>query len=214
MSEIDKIKVAIVEDNEDIRCLVAKLLNDTPEFECNYVFINGGQAIDELPAYDIDVVLMDINLPDISGIECIKQLKPLMPEARFMIFTVYNDDDNVFEAIRSGATGYLLKATSPIRILEAIKELFNGGSPMNSEIARRLVNIFVKEQNQENEHLISLTKREQEILEKMSKGFLYREIASSLIISKETVKKHIHNIYTKLQVKTRTEALNKVYPRK
>ena len=139
-----------------------------------------------------------------------KALIPSMPNAQFIMCTVYDDDDHVFTALQSGASGYILKHTSPALILEAIRDLNEGGSPMSSEIARRVVNSMQKP-GEKVKSLELLTKLEAEILNFLAKGFLYKEIATELFISKETVKKHIHNIYNKLQVQTRTEALNKVY---
>src|SRR6185436_13561399 len=166
-----------------------------------------------LPELQPDVVLMDINLPGKNGIDCVRELVEKIPATQFMMCTVYDDDDNIFEALRAGATGYLLKRTSPAQILEAIRDLREGGSPMSGEIARRVVESLHKK-NQPAAATEILTQREKEILDYLSKGFLYKEIAAELFISMDTVKKHIHNIYEKLQVQTRTEALNKAFSRK
>lgn len=204
------IRVAIVEDTDDIREALRVLINGSAGFECLHVYPDAETAISDLPSHTIDVVLMDINLPGMNGIECMRQVKEKMPDTQFMMCTVYDDDDYIFSALETGATGYLLKRTSPAQILEAIRELHQGGSPMSSEIARRVVNSMHR-RKRSSEHAESLTDRENEILEYLAKGFLYKEIASELFISKETVKKHIHNIYEKLQVQTRTEALNKAF---
>ncbi len=145
-----------------------------------------------------------------NGIECMRIVKDKMPQTQFMMCTVYDDDDFTFKALQSGATGYLLKRTSPAQILEAIRDLHEGGSPMSSEIARRVVD-SMQRKARPSEASELLTLREKEILDFLAKGFLYKEIAAELCISKETVKKHIHNIYEKLQVQTRTEALNKAF---
>lgn len=205
------IKVAIVEDTEDIRLATGILIGGSQGFECKYQFKSGEEAIAQLPSYTVDVVLMDINMGGISGIECIRQLKPKMPDTYFMIFTVYEDDENIFNALKAGAMGYLLKRSSPNQILEAIRDLFNGGSPMSSEIARRVVTTFNPAASTENQNPHDLTIREREILDFLAKGYLYKQIADSLFISHETVKKHIQNIYRKLQVQTRTEAINKAF---
>ena len=206
----DTIKVSIVEDTEDIREALRVLINGSVGFECVHVFADAEDALDNMAANDIDVVLMDINLPGMDGIGCMKALKPVMPNTQFMMCTVYDDDDHVFNALESGASGYILKRTSPAQILEAILDLHEGGSPMSSEIARRVVNSMQK-QRKSAKSVELLTKREAEILDFLAKGYLYKEIATELFISKETVKKHIHNIYEKLHVQTRTEALNKAF---
>lgn len=207
-----RISVSIVEDTEDIREALRVLINGSTGFECRHVFPDAENALENMPADDIDVVLMDINLPGMDGIECMKALKPKMPRTQFMMCTVYDDDDYIFKALQSGATGYILKRTSPAQILEAIRDLHEGGSPMSSEIARRVVDSMQKKKRTSGA-VEMLTERETEILDFLAKGFLYKEIAAELSISKETVKKHIHNIYDKLQVQTRTEALNKAFQR-
>ncbi|NOX85793.1 MAG: response regulator transcription factor [Chlorobi bacterium] len=209
----EKITVSIVEDIEDIREALRVLVNGSTGFECTHVYADAEEALDKMPANDIDVVLMDINLPGMDGIGCMKALKPLMPNTQFMMCTVYDDDDHIFNALQSGASGYILKRTSPAQILEAIRDLHEGGSPMSSEIARRVV-FSMQNKGKTSEAVELLTDRETEILDFLSKGYLYKEIAAELFISKETVKKHIHNIYDKLHVQTRTEALNKAYQRK
>ena len=206
------IRVSIVEDTDDIREALRVLINGSQGFECLHVFPDAEAALEYMPGKEIDVVLMDINLPGLNGIECMVQLKDKMPQAQFMMCTVYDDDDNIFSALESGAAGYMLKRTSPAQILEAIRDLHEGGSPMSSEIARRVVDAMQRKKKP-SEHTDALTDREKEILDFLSRGFLYKEIASELFISKETVKKHIHNIYDKLQVQTRTEALNKAFQR-
>jgi DNA-binding NarL/FixJ family response regulator len=155
---------------------------------------------------------MDIHLPGISGIECVKQLKPVLPQTQFMMCTVYEDNENVFDSLCAGASGYLLKNNPPGKITDAIIDLYHGGSPMSSTIARKVINAFqpVFQKNKEAE---SLTKRELELLELLAKGYRYKEIADKLFISFETVRTHIHNIYEKLHVQSRIEAVNKVFPR-
>ena len=208
----NKIHVSIVEDTDDIRNALRVLINGSPGFECVHVYADAEEALRDMSSKDIDIVLMDIGLPGMDGIECMKTLKPEMPKTQFMMCTVYDDDDHIFNALKSGASGYILKRTSPAQILEAIHDLYEGGSPMSSEIARRVVK-SMHESNQPSDAVELLTPRENKILDFLARGYLYKEIAAELFISKETVKKHIHSIYDKLHVQTRTEALNKAFPR-
>lgn len=208
----DPIRVAVVEDETDIREALRVLIGGSQGFECTHAHGSAEEALRHLPGSDVDVVLLDINLPGKSGIDCLQELLGTMPGTQFMMCTVYDDDENIFAALRSGATGYLLKRTSPAQILEAIRDLHQGGSPMSSEIARRVVQAMQRRSTASAESSL-LTERENEILEYLSRGYIYKEIASALSISRDTVKKHIHNIYEKLQVQNRTEALNKVYGR-
>ena len=207
------ISVSIVEDIDEIRNAMSVLINGSPGYECIHVYTDAEVALQYLPSADVDIVLMDIGLPGMDGIECMKILKPNMPKTQFMMCTVYDDDDHIFHALRSGASGYILKRTSPAQILESIRELYEGGSPMSSEIARRVVESMHTSKKHSKEVEL-LTNRESEILDYLAKGYLYKEIATELFISKETVKKHIHNIYDKLHVQNRTEALNKAFKRK
>jgi len=209
---LPNIRVAIVEDVDEIRQSMQILINGSVGMECSNVFANGEDAVSGMPTEEIDVVLMDIGLPGMNGVECMKIMKERMPAAQFMMCTVNDDDDNIFSALQSGATGYILKRTSPAQILEAVRDLHAGGSPMSSEIARRVV-ASLHQKRKHNELAQVLTLREKEILELLAKGYLYKEIAAELFISRETVKKHIHHIYEKLHVQTRTEALNKVFNR-
>ena len=207
---MENIRVAIVEDNNDIREAMRVLINGSEGFSCTKVFSSGSEAVAELPKFMPDIVLMDIEMPGMSGIECIVALKEKMKKTHFMMVTVFENDDNIFNALKSGATGYILKRTSPAQILEAIKEMHNGGSPMSPEIARRVVNSLQKEKRTPIE---ILTEREKQILDFLAKGFLYKEIAEELNISYETVKKHIQHIYEKLHVANKVEALNKAFPK-
>ena len=207
---MENIRVAIVEDEDEIRNALRILINGFNGFTCNNAYSNAEDALMNIPSLMPDVVLMDVHLPGKNGIECVKDLKKLCGMTQFMMCTVYDDDDNIFEALRAGATGYLLKRTPPAQMLEAIRDLHTGGSPMSSEIARRVV-IYMQQKDKPSQATDTLTQREKEILSYLSKGYLYKEIAEKLFVSKETVKKHIHNIYDKLQVQTRTEALNKAF---
>lgn len=203
------IAVAIVEDIKEIREGLKILINLSDGFSCEDVYSTAEQALEQLPQHKPDVVLMDINLPGINGIECVKQLKLVCPDTQFIMSTVYEDDENIFESLKAGATGYLLKKTVPSRILEAITEVYQGGSPMSTQIARRVIASFQKEDDIEASEI--LTSREKEILKNLSEGLRYKEIADRLKISIETVRSHARRIYEKLHVQSRTEALNKVY---
>ena len=208
------IKVAVIEDQYETRNMLAILVNGSVGYECIATFEDGEEALLKLPSYLPDVVLADIHLPgDISGIEAVKQLKARFPSMHFIMCTSLEDSDNIFRALQAGATGYITKSSQPSKILEAITDVYNGGSPMSSQIARKVINFFQKvEKEKKNTELEKLSTREQEILLYLSKGYRYKEIAGLLFINIETVRKHIHNIYDKLNVNSRTDALNKVYP--
>ena len=210
---MDTITIAIVEDNHDIRTAMELLINGSDGYACVGTFNNAETAVEQIPQLMPNVVLMDFNLPGgMNGIECIAQLKREHPDMQFMMLTVYEDDDKIFMALEAGASGYILKKTSPGELLEAIRDLYDGGSPMSSQIARRVVAFFQK-QAKPNPALEALTIREKEILDQLSKGYLYKEIASNLFISIDTVRRHVHNIYEKLHVRSRTDAVNKYYNR-
>lgn len=203
------IKVALIEDKRETREMLFALINDNDGYLCMAAFDTAEEAINQLPSLKPDVVLMDIHLPGKSGIECMAKLKPIIPSAQFIMCTLLEDPDTIFMALKAGASGYLSKSTTPLKILDAITDVYHGGSPMSSQIARKVVAHFQTE-NKKKIELAKLTSREQEILNYLSKGYRYKEIASLLFISIETVRKHIHNIYEKLQVNSRTDALNKV----
>lgn len=204
------IRVVIVEDDLDIRQSFETVINTAPGFECVQAYVNAEDAVEGIPVLQPDVVIMDIHLPGMSGIEAVQSLKAQMPDLQITMCTVYEDDEHIFNALKAGASGYLLKRTSPEKLLEALNDLHQGGAPMSGEIARRVVTSFQKKAIPSPE-LAILTAREKEILNLLAKGYLYKEIAAELFISIETVKRHIHNIYEKLHVQTRTEALNKVF---
>ncbi len=203
------INVGIVEDEKQIREGIAVLVNGSEGFRCVHTYASAEDAIAGLPAAAPDVVLMDIHLPGMSGIECIQVLRARCPKTQFIMFTSFEDTELVFKALRVGASGYLTKTTQPSRILDAIVDTHKGGSPMSSHIARKVVSSFYE--TEDNKELQKLSAREKEILNLLSEGFRYKEIADKLFLSTETVRTHIRNIYQKLQVNSRTEALNKVY---
>jgi len=206
------ITLAIVEDLDEVREGLKQFISLNPEFIVLDTFQTAEEALYDLPQLNPDIVIMDINLPGMSGIECIRQVKKKTPRTQFMMFTVYENDEKVFEALKAGASGYLLKNTGLLQLIEALQELHGGGSPMSANIARKLVTMF-REEHKDEEPLATLSKRENEILQLLSKGLLYKEISDQLTISVGTVRQHIHKIYEKLHVQNRTEALNKFFDR-
>jgi DNA-binding NarL/FixJ family response regulator len=204
----ESIRIAVVEDDKTIREGLQILLNGSPGFSCIAAFGNGEDAVNDLPELKPDVVLMDINLPGMNGIECILALKGRNLQMQFIMLTVFEDADAIFHSLAAGATGYLLKQTPPARLLEAIQDVYKGGSPMSGEIARKVVQSF-QHPSPAFRPVNGLTKREEDILSYLVKGYLYKEIAGFLFISVETVRTHLRNIYEKLQVRTRTEAILK-----
>ena len=202
------IRIAVVEDDKTVRDGLEILLNGSPGFSCAATYSNGEDALAGIPALQPDVVLMDINLPGINGIECILALKEQKTSVLFIMLTVFENSDVIFQSLAAGASGYLLKQTPPAKLLEAIQDVYQGGSPMSGEIARKVVQSF-QHPLLSGHHFVGLTKREEEILSYLAKGYLYKEIASLLFISVETVRTHLRNIYEKLQVRTRTEAILK-----
>ena len=208
------ISVCIVDDNNDIRSALEEIIRLADGYKLLGSFISGEEALKKIPIFHPDVVLMDINLGGMSGIECVRRLKPEHPEILYMMCTVYEEDEKIFEALSAGANGYILKKTTPPKLLEAIRELNEGGAPMSSQIARKVVTAFQSKPVSTEASLISvLSNREKEILELLSKGMLYKEIAAQLFISQETVRKHVYHIYEKLHVNNRVEAVNKYFGR-
>ena len=204
------ITVAIIEDLEEIREGLKSFIDPDPDFKIVAIANDANEAITVLPITQPDLAIMDINLPGMNGIDCIQAVKEECPHTQFMMFTVYENDEKVFEALQVGASGYLLKNASPDQIVGALKELFNGGSPMSPTIARKLVNIFRDHKKQKPSSDL-LGRRENDVLELLAQGLLYKEIAAQLSISVGTVRQHIHNIYEKLHVQNRTEAINKAF---
>jgi len=202
------ITIAIVEDNAQLRGTLARVLNRAEGFQCISQFANAEEALKALPKEKPNVVLMDINLPGMNGVECVRQLKQLCPTTQFIMLTVYEDTENIFNALAAGATGYMLKRTPRAELLDAIRDVLKGGSPMTTHIARKVVQSFQRPvaASQATE---DLSPREKEVLDCLAQGFLYKEIADKLGISYETVHTYIRRIYEKLQVRTRTEAVAK-----
>ncbi|MEP6711710.1 MAG: response regulator transcription factor [Ferruginibacter sp.] len=206
-----QIKICIVEDLKEVRDGMSSLLTLDERFEVLATFPDAEKAADELPAWQPDIVIMDINLPGMNGIECIKKVKALCPHSQFIMFTIYEDDEKVFEALNAGASGYLLKKTSLGKIIDSLLELHAGGSPMSTQIARKVINRLQSDRPSDDIKILST--RENEVLHLLAKGLLYKEIAEKLSISTDTVRQHIHHIYEKLHVQNRTEAINKAYGR-
>ena len=204
------VKVAIVEDNREIREGLALLINSAPGFECITACANAEEALVGLPIKQPDVVLMDIQLPGMSGIDCIRELKQQLPKLQILMLTVFEDYERIFRSLSAGASGYLVKKTPPAKLLEAIRDVQAGGSPMSSQIARLVVEKFRQPAPSANPDQ-ELSWREQEILQLLAQGYLYKEIAASLGVSIDTVRCHLRHVYEKLHVRTRAEAVQKVF---
>jgi DNA-binding NarL/FixJ family response regulator len=205
------IKVSIVEDDAGIRQSLAGLLNMTEGFQCISSFSNVESALKTLPHEWPDVVLMDINLPRISGIDGVAKLKALRPSLLVLMLTVYAENEKIFQSLKAGANGYLLKQTPPVEILQAITDVHRGGAPMSGPIARRLVEHF--QRHAPGAEAENLSKRELEILDYLSQGYHNKEVAQMLEISVETVRTHLRRIYEKLHVSSKTEAVIKYLKR-
>lgn len=203
------IKIAIVDDSDPIRDHLTQLISKTEGFKIVATYFNAVQAIGDIHKHDIDIVLMDISMPGLNGIDAVSILKEKMPLTQFMMITVHDDDENIFNALKAGASGYMLKNTPDDKIIEYLIDLKNGGSPMSADIARRVVASFRQPASPSNE-IDVLTNREREIVELLCKNYTYKEIAEQLYISRETVKKHIKNIYEKLHVQDKFEAIQKL----
>lgn len=203
--------VAIVEDKPDILDYLCELVNEQAAFECRHKYRNGEEAIAFLPNSEVLVAIVDIGLPGKSnGIDCVREVKPKMPGTLFMMYTVFEDADKIFESLKAGASGYLLKDATDEQIIAALEDLIKGGAPMSSSIAKRVIEFFQKKP-EPNKAAEALSDREQEILHWLSKGRSYREIADVLGIKEGTVKVHIHNIYEKLHVTNSRQAIDMIY---
>jgi len=202
------ITVAIVEDNTAVSDSLKKVIEQSGEYNCLAVYANAESALKQIPKIDPDVVIMDIELPEMSGIECTARLKRLLPEAQILILTVYKNSDLIFKALEAGASGYLLKRSTSDEILHAIRDVREGGAPMSGEIARKVVQYFRKP-GSANPEIQSLTRREEEILGLLAEGYTSKEIGDKLSISYDTVCSHLRHIYDKLHVRSRTQAVIK-----
>jgi DNA-binding NarL/FixJ family response regulator len=202
------IRVALVEDDDQVRQSLAVLIHGSDGFQCVSQHRSAEEALAGLSAAQPQVVLMDINLPGKSGVECVRQIKARQPEMLFLMLTMYEDANLIFQSLAAGANGYLLKRTPPAKLLEAIEEVQRGGAPMSSKIARIVVQHFQTQKTPASE-VTDLSPREREVLDLLAKGHRYKEIADTLGISFDTVRAHLRNIYDKLHVRSRTEAVIK-----
>ncbi len=198
--------IALLEDDDEVRGIYQYIIDQHPNFSC----VGYPSSEHLLNALDkpLDLVIMDVNLPGMSGIECTKKLKAKRPEIQVMMFTVYENNENIFEALKAGANGYMLKQSSPENIISAIEEMLAGGAPMSGIIAKKIIDVY-RNTGDKLKQDYGLSKREQEILELLSEGFRYQDIADQLHVTFSTVRTHIYNIYTKLHVDNRTSAINK-----
>lgn len=205
-----RIRIAVLEDLKDVAEHLCDICNQEEDMSCQQAYHNAEDAIHFLPSNPVDILIVDIGLPRASGIDAIKALTERCPGMQYCMFTVYEDDDKIFNSLQAGAKGYILKGSSSDKIIHAIRELYQGGSPMSPSIARRVLDIFQKLQVTPVVAALPLTQREQEILKQLAKGLLYKEIADALGITTGTIKQHIHKIYDKLQVSNKTEAINRM----
>ena len=202
------ITVCIVDDAQEVRESIEEFITRSPDFKCLGTFGSGEEALDAIPKLVPHVVLMDINLPGMSGSQCVRKLKDKMPQVQAMMLTVYENSERIFEALSSGACGYLLKSTPPEELLEAIKDMRNGGSPMSSHIARKVVQAF-HPTTSVTPLIEKLSPREQQVLELLAEGFAYKQIAAKLELSISSIRTYIRSMYEKLHVNSRTEAVVK-----
>ena len=200
------ITVSIVEDDDGMREILADWINHAPGFRCVSNHASGEAAVESIPQHKPQVIIMDINLPGISGVEAVRRLKPLLPTAQFVMLTVYEDEDHIFQALQAGATGYLLKATQREELMVALRDLSGGGSPMTTNIARKVVQAFAQVTTPKP-GVADLSTRENEVLQLLARGYLYKEIADELKVAVPTVNTYIRRVYEKLHVRSRGEAV-------
>lgn len=212
MSTGDRIRVAVVEDDDVLREAMEEAVGSDPALELWGAYASGEAITKAVQDKAPQVIIMDLNLPGMNGIDCTREAKVRWPEAQVLVCTVQDDDDSLFNALCAGATGYLLKDATPAQVAEAVRVMAAGGSPMNAAIARRVLASF-SAPRQAAQAIGKLSDRERQILEQLARGLRYKEIADTLHLSIDTVRTHIRNLYDKLQVSSRTDALNKVYPR-
>jgi DNA-binding NarL/FixJ family response regulator len=208
MSE-ELIRIGVVEDAARIRANLAAFFRSEPGCLLVGEYANAEEALEGLPAAAPDVVVMDIGLPGISGIECVRRLAPAMPGTQFLMFTLHDDDAAVFEALKAGANGYLVKSSTPDEIIHAVRELREGGSPMSMGVARRVIDHFRGAPRTPDAAALGITEREAQLLSMLAEGLLYKEIADRTGLTVGTIKQHIHRLYGKLHVANRTEAVNR-----
>ncbi|MFA6980349.1 MAG: response regulator transcription factor [Ignavibacteriaceae bacterium] len=206
---MDNISVVIVEDDDLIREGMANIIDEQSGYRCSGSFSNGEALLEKINLINPKIVLMDIGLPGMNGIECLRQIRQNSQNILVIMLTVFEDDERVFESIIAGADGYLLKKTTPPKIIDALNDVLNGGAPMSNQIAKRVLDNFRMTPGIDETQ--SLSKREKEILDLLSKGFTHKQIAENIFISPETVRGHLKNIYKKLQVHSKTEAVSKAF---
>lgn len=204
-----QIKVVIVDDDEEIRAGLGALIRRAPNMKLMGDYANAEIALKEIPRHTPDVVIMDINLPGMKGYECVRQLKAVKPEVQFLMLTVYEDSDSLFNSLKAGASGYLLKRTASAKLLEAIRDVHAGGAPMTPQLARRVVQFFSTPADGGASSLSDLTPGEREFLSQLANGYAYKEIADRMKISIDTVRSYVRTVYEKLHVHSRTEAVVK-----
>ncbi len=213
MDQPSTARIGIVEDDARVREALRTILATAKDMVLDKDWSNAEDALAGWMEHCPDVVIMDINLPGASGINCVQQLSARFPAVQFLMYTMHDDDQRVFDALKAGANGYLLKSAKPLEILNAIRDLLNGGSPMSATIARRVVAQLRPVRNESNLAAAQLTEREQEVLHLLAEGLLYKEISLRVGISESAVKQHIHRMYAKLHVQNRTEAVNLYFGR-
>ena len=201
------ILISIVEDDRKVRESLAHLINKSPGYRCVSQHASGEIALAEIPKIKPDVILMDINLGAMTGVECVRKLKPVIPATQIIMLTVYQNTEHIFDALNAGASGYLLKQTKPDELLDAIRDVHSGGSPMSGHIARKVVQSFQQQAPQDETQ--SLSPREAQVIELLAKGYLYKEVADNMGVTYATIHTHIRHIYEKLHVRSRTEAVVK-----
>ena len=204
-----QIKVAIVDDDDGIRSSLATLIRRAPALQLTGDYPDAETAIKEIPRNQPNVVLMDINMPGMKGMECVRQLKLQLPAVQFLMLTVYEDSESLFASLKAGASGYLLKRTASARLLEAIRDVHAGGAPMTPQLARRVVQFFTKPVAEQSSPVSLLTTGEKEFLDQLANGYAYKEIADRMKISIDTVRSYVRTVYEKLHVHSRTEAVVK-----
>jgi len=204
--KVNNISVAIVEDDVPAREILAGWIRDAEGFKCAGEYDDAETALARLPVENPSVVLFDINLPGMNGIECVRRLKPRLPNTQFVMVTVYEDANHIFDALSAGASGYMLKQTKRNELIDALKDVHAGGSPMSSQIARKVVQSFRRTES-ETDGTNDLSPREREVIELLARGYLYKEIAEKLAISVPTVNTYIRRIYEKLHVRSRAQAV-------
>ena len=203
------IRVAIFEDNRSLREGLYQLINGSHEFQCVGAFANCNDIVKDIHQTNPDVILMDIEMPGLSGIDAVKIAKEKFPDVTILMDTIFDDNDKIFQSICNGAEGYILKSTSPVQILSAIKEIYEGGAPMTPSIASKVLKMFKKQSSHDAKNGFDLTEREKEILKCLVEGMSYKLIADRCFISLDTVSGHIKSIYKKLQVHSKSEAVVK-----